>query len=171
MAFFEELGKKISQVGYATVQKTKELADVSKINLSISEEERKLNDLYMQIGKKYVELHMDTPEDEFVELLEQIYTGKEKILSLKSEIEKIKGVICCENCGAEISEKSGFCSNCGAKIELKAEVLEELIVEEVIEKKLCTNCQTELKPDALFCSECGTKVQEEDDIKIEEDMR
>ena len=171
MAFFEELGKKISQVGYATVQKTKELADVSKINLSISEEERKLNDLYMQIGKKYVELHTYAPENEFAELLEQVCIGKEKIVNLKVEIEKIKGVICCENCGAEISEKSGFCSNCGAKIELKAEVLEEIIVEEVTEKKLCANCQTELKPDALFCSECGTKVQQEDDVKIEEDMR
>ena len=161
MAFFEELGKKISQVGYATVQKTKEVADVSKINLSIAEEERKLNDLYMQIGKKYVELHMDTTENEFAELVELVCTGKERVMNFKKEIEKIKGVICCENCGAEISEKSGFCSNCGAKIELKAEVVEE-IIEEVTKKKLCTNCQTELKPDALFCSECGTKVQEEE---------
>ena len=85
--------------------------------------------------------------------------GKEKIVNLKAEIEKIKGVICWENCGAEISEKSGFCSNCGAKIEVKAEALQEILVEEVIEKRLCTNCQTELKLDALFCSECGTKVQ------------
>lgn len=74
----------------------KELEDISEINLSISEEERKLNDLYMQLGKKYVE--------------------------------KIKGVICCENCGAEISEKSGFCSNCGTKVEKEgnAEVEEDM---------------------------------------------
>lgn len=41
MAFFDEIGKKISQTGQGVVQKTKDMADVAKLNSLISEEEEK----------------------------------------------------------------------------------------------------------------------------------
>ena len=39
MSFFDDLGKKLSQAGQTAVQKTKEMADVAKLNSAISDEE------------------------------------------------------------------------------------------------------------------------------------
>lgn len=169
MAFFEDFGKKISQVGHATVQKTKEFADISKLNSMISDEEKRLNEIYLQLGMQYVVLHAEDKENEFADFLEQVRAGKEKIAGYKSEIEKIKGIIRCEKCGAEIAENSGFCSYCGAKVEVKEEALigeiikEEIVVEteNLIEcKKICVQCNAELPQGAMFCAECGAKVEQ-----------
>ena len=46
-SFFEGLGKKVSQTGQDAMKKTKELAEMTKINSQISEEEKKLNKLYI----------------------------------------------------------------------------------------------------------------------------
>ena len=179
MAFFEDLGKKISKMGQTTVQKTKEFADIAKLNSSISEEERKLKETYLQIGKQYVELYGEKEESDFSELILSIRAGQEKISEYQAEIEKIRGVMRCEQCGAEIAYNSGFCSNCGSKIEMKQELIMEAVdisadegaeteesmegtvVEEgaVEEKTLCKNCQAVLPEGAAFCAECGTKVE------------
>ena len=92
MAFFDELGKKISQTSQGVVQKTKDTAEVIKLNGMISDEEKRINNLYTQI------------ED------------------LKQQIQHIKGVKVCNNCGAEIPENSMFCIGCGAKIVMQSEV-------------------------------------------------
>lgn len=42
MGFFDDFGKKISSAGQEAIAKTKELADVAKINSSISDEENKI---------------------------------------------------------------------------------------------------------------------------------
>lgn len=51
MAFFDDLGKKLSQAGQTAVQKTKEITDIARINGLISDEEKKVNNNYYQIGK------------------------------------------------------------------------------------------------------------------------
>lgn len=55
MSFLNNLGQKISDVSQTTIKKTKDLADTAKLNLNISEEERKIDTAYEQIGKWYVE--------------------------------------------------------------------------------------------------------------------
>lgn len=40
MAFFDEIGKKITQTGQMAVQKTKNMADIAKLNASLSDEEK-----------------------------------------------------------------------------------------------------------------------------------
>ena len=51
MSFLNNLGQKISDVSQTTIKKTKDLADTAKLNLNISEEERKIDTAYEQIGK------------------------------------------------------------------------------------------------------------------------
>ena len=43
MSFLNNLGQKISDVSQTTIKKTKDLADTAKLNLNISEEERKID--------------------------------------------------------------------------------------------------------------------------------
>ncbi len=114
MAFFDELGKKISQAGQSAVQKGKEIADIARINSSISDEERKIDDSYREIGKLYFSLHGENPDVDFAALVAGIQESGNKITEYRQQIKDIKGVVCCEKCGAEVSSNAAFCSSCGA---------------------------------------------------------
>lgn len=114
MAFFDELGKKISQAGQSAVQKGKELADIAKLNSAVYDEEKKIDDNYREIGKLYASLHGEDPDVDFAALIAAIHESENKIVELKQQIKDIKGVVCCEKCGAEVSSNAAFCSSCGA---------------------------------------------------------
>lgn len=114
MAFFDELGKKISQAGQSAVQKGKELADIARINSAVSDEERKIDDNYREIGKLYCSLRGENPDVDFAAMIAAIRESEGKIVEYKQQIKDIKGVVCCEKCGAEVSSNAAFCSACGA---------------------------------------------------------
>ena len=75
---------------------------------------------------------------------------------LKAQIQIIKGVVRCENCGAEVAKESAFCPSCGNKM---PEIVQPVVEQPVAEAKKCANCGATLDNGALFCSECGTKVE------------
>lgn len=59
MAFFDKLSKTVTEVSQKTIAKAKELADTSRLNSMISEEEKVIANQYFQIGKLYVSVHKD----------------------------------------------------------------------------------------------------------------
>ena len=65
MAFLDKLSKTVTEASQKTLAKTKELADTSRLNSLISEEEKKITNQYYQIGKLYVSIHRDSYEDDF----------------------------------------------------------------------------------------------------------
>ena len=65
MAFFDKLSKTVTEVSQKTIAKAKELADTSRLNSMISEEEKVIANQYFQIGKLYVSVHKDDFEDDF----------------------------------------------------------------------------------------------------------
>lgn len=151
MAFFDNIGKKLSQTGQAAVQKTKQMADVAKLNSDISDEEKKSTNIYYQIGRLYVSLHKDNPESDFEVLIEQLNESQTKIENLKQQIQDIKGVKRCSTCGAEIPNNATFCSSCGtAVIQQKAVDAANLIK--------CTNCGKMIEKGMRFCTFCGNEV-------------
>lgn len=116
MAFFDDLSKKLTQAGQATIQKTKEIADITRINSNISDEEKRINNFYTEIGKLYVSLHSEDFENDFTSMFDGINAAQAKIKELKKELEQIKGVKKCPNCGAEVNNEAVFCSGCGGKM-------------------------------------------------------
>lgn len=156
MAFFDNLGKKISQAGQTAVQKTKEMADIAKLNSSISDEEKKINDSYREIGKLYVSLHDADHEVDFAELIANIHDAEGKIAEYQQQIKDIKGVVRCEKCGAEVSNNAAFCSSCGAPMP----VVKPVEAEEKQEEQKCSKCGAALSPDEKFCTACGNPVEE-----------
>ena len=151
MAFFDEIGKKISQTGQVAVQKTKQMADVAKLNSDISDEEKKLTNIYFQIGQLYVSLHNNDPESDFEVLIDQLNETQTKIENLRQQIQDIKGVKRCATCGAEIPSNSTFCSSCGtAVIQPKAVDAADLIK--------CANCGKMIEKSMKFCTFCGSKM-------------
>lgn len=116
MSFLNDLSQKINDVGQTTIKKTKNLADTAKLNLNISEEERKITAAYEEIGKWYVNKHRDNADAEIETWLETICAAEKKIHECRETIHKMKGMVLCPACGASVDADAAFCSACGQKM-------------------------------------------------------
>ena len=108
MAFWDNLSQKASETTVKAMQKAKEMSDIAKLNSMISEEETKINNTYYQIGKLYVAMHSHDYEEEFAGMITTIGEADEKIKSYKQQVQDIKGVACCAQCGAEVQAGVAF---------------------------------------------------------------
>lgn len=57
MAFFEQLGKHLTDAGQNVTQQTKNLAEITRLNSTISEKEKKISELYLKAGQSFYERH------------------------------------------------------------------------------------------------------------------
>ena len=154
MAFFDEIGKKISQTSQGVVQKTKDTAEILKLNGMVSDEEKRIKNLYTEIGKAYVESHKDSYEPIFEEMILGIKDAQAKIEDYTEQVKRLKGVVPCPICGADVPYSAPFCSACGTKMNVQ----EQTNAPEASNVNRCTNCGVPLKEGSAFCTNCGTKV-------------
>ncbi len=153
MAFFEDLGKKISQTSQGVVQKTKDTAEVMKLNGLISDEEKNVNNFYSLIGKKYFELYAENPDQDFANMVQAIKNSQIKIRTYSDQIKKLKGITQCPNCGSDVGYGIKFCSACGGKMP------------EVNANLRCVVCGATIAEGCAFCTTCGTKVERANETK------
>jgi len=90
MAFFNDIGKKIGSAAGATAAKAKDLAEVTKLNSQISDQEKQIDKLYLEIGKQIFELEKENPESPVNELCGKIIAAQKTIAEIKQKIEEIK---------------------------------------------------------------------------------
>lgn len=156
MAFFEQLGKRLTDAGQGVAQQTKNFTVVTRLNGTISEKERKISQLYSSIGESYYERHRNDSRSEELQKIEEINILFTEIAQCREEIKQIKGGVKCPHCGAEVALNSVFCNSCGTKILQAVETAEPVEVE----TRICPNCQAKVKKDNLFCNHCGTKLED-----------
>ena len=150
MAFFDDLSKKITQVSQNAMGKTKDTADIFKLKNEISEEERKVVALYNEIGRLYASLHYEDFEPSFANHMASLKESVAAIELRQAQIQNIRNVTTCSNCGAEIARESMFCSACGAQKEARVEIAPTSL--------RCTGCGKPLENGSKFCTYCGTPV-------------
>ncbi len=146
MAFLD----KITKVTQDAVRGAKDMTDVARLNSLISDEEKKIDALFKQIGKTYYNNCDGEIPEAFSELFASVKEAEEKILGYHEDIKKIKGSKNCANCGASNPSNSSFCISCGAPMEAQAEVAPA--------QKFCTSCGAAIEPGAAFCLSCGAKL-------------
>ena len=83
MALFDKIGKTFTEAGQKAIAKTKDFADTTRLNSLINDEEKKLSNLYMQIGKLYVAQHRNDCEEAFAGALAAVAESEEKIAECK----------------------------------------------------------------------------------------
>ena len=138
-------------------EQMRSLAEVSRLNALISDEEVKINNMYCQIGKLYAKVHRDDSEEEFAGLVAAAQESESKIEEYRVRILDVKGLVRCPKCGMELPKAAAFCMACGTSIpKVETPALEET---ETPAETVCANCGAELAGDALFCAQCGTSVQ------------
>lgn len=155
MSFFDDLGKKISSASQEAIAKTKDFADIAKLNSNISDEERKMNLAYIEIGKTYFNNHMNDFEDCYTAHFTAINEAKVKIEEFEKQISEIKGVVKCPKCGAEVPKTATVCPTCNAEIVNEVKVPCEVVEDN---EKKCPQCGEVVNNDAAFCMKCGAKL-------------
>ncbi len=136
MAFFEELGKTLTKVGEVTVQKTKEVADFTKANAKILDVQNKLDKAYIEVGKKYLELHPANDEEDMKAVVDAVYSLEDQLKELRKQLQELKGTCQCAVCGAKCDAEAAFCSKCGAELKKEEVIIDAEVVEADIEENV-----------------------------------
>ena len=87
-------------------------------------------------------------EEEFAGMVASIAESEEKIKSYRQQIQDIKGVVRCPQCGAEVQSGVAFCSSCGAPMPKVQPVNTGDMVR-------CEGCGAMNKKGVRFCTSCG----------------
>jgi predicted amidophosphoribosyltransferase len=132
----------------SAVQKTKDMTDIARINSLISDEEKKINGVYTQLGKFYATLHANDYESQFAGMMIAIKEAEMNISLYKKQILDIKGVTICEKCGSEVAKSVLFCNVCGSQMP-KTEF------NDFSNSTRCSSCGVMVPKDVRFCTNCG----------------
>ena len=146
-------GDKLNQITKSAVSKSKEMAEITRLNMENSSSEQKIKELAVQIGTLVVDQQLLMDNVQVGEWAAQIAKLREAVAKNQETIREIRNINICSNCGAEVSRTSKFCDKCGSPMDRS--VLEESMAAAV---PTCPNCGERLEPGALFCTNCGTKV-------------
>ena len=122
---FKKIGDTITETGKTVGEKTKQVSSVAKLNAKIISSEHSISDNYTILGKYYYDTYKDNPAEEVAETVNSITASLETIADMKSQILAIKGMVKCQDCGAECPFDDTFCGKCGAKLEKPEPPVEE----------------------------------------------
>lgn len=95
--------------------KGKEMTEKSRLNKAIKNEDVKINNLYMIIGKKFFEANSTAPAG-YEEQFNGIKNAMSEIERLKKDLDGISSALVCPKCGVKISAGQPFCQSCGTNL-------------------------------------------------------
>lgn len=149
MAFFEQLGKKISDAGQGISQSTKNLAEISRLNSAIAEDKKHIAGYTAAIGESYYRRHRDDPMNEEPERINNINKLYAEIARYEDRIKELRGIGKCPNCGADVPNGAAFCNACGARQQPPK------AMETPVSGVECPNCHNIIPEGNRFCTNCG----------------
>ena len=152
MAFFDQLGKQISNAGKSVAQQTKNLADSTLLQNSISEKQKSVQQLYATLGQHYYETNKDNSDASGYETMGQISALLSEIKQYREQLGRLRGNNICPHCGAEVPSDSQFCRGCGGRMEPSAPV------QRAPQGYVCPQCGAQMPEANLFCTLCGCKL-------------
>ena len=151
MAFFDELGAKLTKTGQMTVQKANDLAEVTRLNMRTGELNKVIQEQYARLGERYFALRGSAPEEELAEICAAITKANEELESIRLDLQRIRQLKVCPACGAENPSDASFCSKCSAALpELPPRPVEP-------GTRFCASCGAKIAETAQFCTKCGAK--------------
>ena len=154
MALFDTMKNKISAAGQTTVQKAKDLTEITKLNSAISGAEEQVRELYTTMGYEVYRAYYENPLPEVAELIAEITELHQKIEEYKAQIDVINAVKTCPRCGAKVNKEMAFCGSCGFQLPVE----EPAPVAEEEKPAFCGACGAPITAETMFCTNCGNKV-------------
>ena len=175
MPFFEDIGKKITNMSQSAIEKTKCSTEILRLNNQIREEQHLCKALYQQIGQQYAKQYATNPDPAFEPLMNQLHAAEERIASYQEQVQIKKAASAqpplqpespsnsavCPNCGQTLSSDTKFCTVCGASVIPTPPETEEPTATETKSPAptiTCLICGQKLSSDTKFCTACGASV-------------
>ena len=90
MAFFDGLKSRAVDLAQTGAAKSKQVAELAKLNLNNASEEEAIKKAYQEIGKVFYEANAGAAAAEYAELFEKVTTAKINIEENKSRIAELK---------------------------------------------------------------------------------
>ncbi len=112
MAFMDDLKK----FGKNVAQKSSEMVETTKLNMSITQEKDKINKIFYEIGAAVYEQYKAGNDVGLGDKCMLIVEMEAKIAEIQAKIMEIKNATKCPGCGAEVSAETVFCASCGTKL-------------------------------------------------------
>ena len=169
----------MSRMAQNAVAKSKEVAEVTRLNVEIGSLQQRVREQCGRLGE-YLMAHPELlPEgDETIrQILQAAAECQAKIAQDNQQILEIRNINLCPRCGAEVSRASRFCDKCGAVLErpviavpgqevpaqpepaAQPEPVQAASAEPV--QRFCAQCGSPVEEGALFCGECGARQDEQ----------
>ena len=153
MALFDSMKTKITAAGQSTVQKAKDLTEITKLHSAISGAEEQIRELYTNLGYEVYRTYYEKPLPEVADQIQKITDLHQKIEEFKAQIDAINDVKTCPQCGAKVAREMAFCGTCGCKLPV-----EEPAPAEEEKAAFCSACGAPITAETVFCTNCGNKV-------------
>lgn len=134
------------------------LTESARVNGLITEENKKINELYLKIGKLYVESHQVSYEECFSDLIKSVADSKKTVETYQLQLQLLRGIIVCPNpdCKHEAPKGSAYCNLCGTK-------LPEIDLGDSYKK--CSKCGAMVEKGMRFCTNCAHPMESSEDIQ------
>lgn len=116
MSFWDDLQKNMNKTAQAGVKTTSKWLEIGKLNMALNAAKMDLSDLYERIGEMiYQNKIMDISHSQAVqELLHEVTRKKMKIKEIQAQINQVREIRACEQCGANLDETINYCPYCSA---------------------------------------------------------
>lgn len=90
--FVNKIGETISAKGREVSDKAKDIAEVVRLKGQIKTCEDIVKKNYMEIGRRYYELHASNPEEHYAEQCVAINNAQDNIAECERKIKEVKGI-------------------------------------------------------------------------------
>lgn len=159
MAFLDQVGQKLTKTSQEAMKKTKDMTEVVRLNNAITEEQKRIDSHYLEIGRLYYHNFADRKEEVFRSHVAQIRQSEASMSEMKATIRRLKGLVACPMCGNEQQTDAVFCNSCGAKMPQRQE---EVVQPQGGDGIKCKSCGKIMQKGMAFCMNCGAKLEEEE---------
>lgn len=139
MPIWDDFGKKAGDAARTFGTRAKEVAETTKLNGQIAVKKTEAERIYGEIGKLFCSIRAgrSNDADELEALCVKVEQNAKELEQLQEQIDVIRQVRRCKNCGEISPNTSRFCGACGAKFEdeaPKAPAQPEAVAEPVAEE-------------------------------------
>lgn len=115
MDSLSKIGRYLEDGASNVAIKSGNLIETTKLNIAISSEDKMINEIYQDIGRK---IYRDYKENKIsdkrlIDKCEEISKIEKDIAAIKRKILKINEKKLCKKCGAEMERRATFCPKCG----------------------------------------------------------
>jgi rRNA maturation endonuclease Nob1 len=121
MDLLNSIGKKVATAAKAITRKSEDMVELTKLNLTIGNEEDKVKRLLYEIGSELYRGYINGSSNEglYDKQCNEVKQLEDNLKILKERLLELKGNKTCIECKTVVALDVKYCPNCGEKLEKK----------------------------------------------------